>query len=484
MKLSLGRKIVFMMIIIAVILTATCIAVSCIVFKKIMEKEYIITADSMAGTVAVTVDSDRMQAITEKVMKLYNSSEISFENVEKDDPQYKAYCEQFSKLTEDEDYIEIRETMRSIQAVNEVDSIYTVFIDPDKKLAVYIVDADDEDEIMYPGCVHRLEERYYQYLDDLTQGFPAYLSKTKEYGYIVTSSTPVFNSDGDIVCFASIDISMNDVVKKENSFLLLLTVILLVLTVIITVMSIMYVNKKIVKPINMLSKAAGQYGQNQRNGVHNEFSSLEIHTGDELEILLGSMIQMEHDIDSYIESLTQTKEQLSTARQHADDMHELAHMDSLTGIRNRMAYDKEIGLLDKEIGEGLKDFGIAMVDLNFLKNINDTYGHECGNAAIIELSTLICEVFKHSPVFRIGGDEFAVILKNHDHDMINELAKEFDRRIGQLNEDESLPEYEKITAALGFAMFDEETDRCADDVFKRADKRMYEQKKKMKALRN
>ena len=65
------------------------------------------------------------------------------------------------------------------------------------------------------------------------------------------------------------------------------------------------------------------------------------------------MVQMEQDIDSYIKSLTQTKEQLFSARQQADNMHELAHMDSMTGIRNRLAYDKEIIRLDSEIQKGL-----------------------------------------------------------------------------------------------------------------------------------
>ena len=196
------------------------------------------------------------------------------------------------------------------------------------------------------------------------------------------------------------------------------------------------------------------------------------------------MIQMESDIDSYIDNLTRTREQLTSAMQHADDMHELAHMDALTGLRNRLAYDKEIGSLDKSIREGCDAFGIGMVDLNFLKMINDSYGHDCGNIAIRMLSSVICEVFAHSPVFRIGGDEFAIVLKNNDYYNVDALVKEFNTRLELIAADTEREPWERITAAFGYAIFDSNIDLCADDVFRRADKSMYERKKAMKATRN
>ncbi len=194
-------------------------------------------------------------------------------------------------------------------------------------------------------------------------------------------------------------------------------------------------------------------------------------------------MQVEKDIDSYIENLTRTREQLTTARRQADDMHELAHMDALTGIRNKLAYDKEILRIDGELGNGFTELGIAMIDLNFLKVINDTYGHECGNFAIKRLSSLICAVFAHSPVFRFGGDEFVVILRNNDYDNLESLVRDFNRLLEEGENDPQLQPWEKISAALGYAIFDPATDHCTEDVFKKADKCMYERKKAMKALR-
>ncbi len=483
MKMSLGRKIVISVVGIALLLSCTSICVSGAVIKSMMEKEYTVTSDCMAATAATTVDGDTMQIITDKVMDIYNASDNKMDNTQWEEAGFEEYAEQYMHLMDDEAYISIRDSLRKIQDVSETDCIYTLKVDPDKKTLIYIVDAAyDEDEIVTPGCFDLMEESCYKYLDTPEKGLPAFITDTEEYGWMITSCAPIYNSAGEIVCFAAVDISMNEIVKTEHRFILELTAILLMLTVIISVVSIIFVKMNILKPINMLSKAAEHYGK-QVDSEHKEFENIDIQTGDELEVLLRSMVQMERDIGNYINNLTQTREQLSNARHQANEMHELAHMDSLTGIRNRMAYDNEVMKLEGEIKIGMRSFGIAIIDMNFLKRINDTYGHECGNSAIVKLSKLICDTFAHSPVFRIGGDEFAVILKNNDFRNIDTLRYEFETKLEEFANDTSLQEWEKISAAFGYAAFDIEIDSTADDVFKRADQAMYENKKVMKAER-
>ena len=484
MKLSLGRKIMLLVILVAVVLSLTCLAVSGITNRKTMESEYSITADSLAATAAVLTDGDQLERITNKVVEIYQSSTDRMSTLEADKDGYSAYLAQYSQLMEDPDYLALQSALRKFQDPSEADCVYTLCVQPKDKTLIYIVDAAYDDELVPPGSFDLVEESCYRYLGDLTQGFPAFITNTKEYGYVVTSCAPVYNSAGEVVCFMAVDLSMNEVLETENKYTVDLAILLFAMTFIICHIALVYVKKQIIKPINMLSEAAGQYNTKQFKNSHNEFGAITIHTGDELEILLGSMKQMEKDIDSYIDNLTQTRELLSNARQQADDMHELAHMDALTGIRNKMAYDKEIDKLDEEILEGFQEFGIAMIDLNFLKNINDTYGHECGNISIKRLSRLICEVFSHSPVFRIGGDEFAVILKNSDYEHILSLTNTFNDRLQALSQDDSLEAWEKISAAIGYAMFDAQHDRRADDVFERADQMMYNRKKEMKALRS
>ena len=124
-----------------------------------------------------------------------------------------------------------------------------------------------------------------------------------------------------------------------------------------------------------------------------------------------------------------------------------------------------------------------MIDLNYLKKINDTYGHEHGNAAIKKLCYIVCHVFAHSPVFRIGGDEFVVILERNDYNDVKLLVDTFNSQIAITETNGSLEPWERITAAIGYALYDEETDTSIDDVFCRADKNMYAHKKEMKAQR-
>ncbi|MBE6441460.1 MAG: GGDEF domain-containing protein [Desulfovibrio desulfuricans] len=157
--------------------------------------------------------------------------------------------------------------------------------------------------------------------------------------------------------------------------------------------------------------------------------------------------------------------------------------DALTGLRNNTAYSREVRRLEKEIREGNARFGLAMIDLNFLKRINDTYGHEQGNDAIKRLSRLVCGVFKHSPVFRFGGDEFIIILENDDLACISALSNEFLMTLEKNRRDARLTPWEKVSAAMGTAIFDKTADKTVADVFARADENMYACKKAMKADR-
>ena len=153
---------------------------------------------------------------------------------------------------------------------------------------------------------------------------------------------------------------------------------------------------------------------------------------------------------------------------------------ALTGVRNRLAYEQELAKLDAELAAGQNAFGIAVVDLNDLKTTNDKYGHDCGNVSLLRISNLICTVFAHSPVFRIGGNEFGVVLSGNDFDKIENLVAEFRETLASQDAEEKLEPWERVSAAIGYALYDPNLDTDADSVFRRADKLMYENKKQMK----
>ena len=188
-------------------------------------------------------------------------------------------------------------------------------------------------------------------------------------------------------------------------------------------------------------------------------------------------------LNDMVDQLKTTLTKLKDTEEHADAMAELASRDSLTGVRNKTAYDKFIQNHRESFLAGNESFGFAMIDLNFLKKTNDTYGHDKGNVLIIKLCQTVCATFEHSPVFRIGGDEFLVLLKGKDYQNIDALLQKFNARLDEYAKDPSLQPWEKVSAAIGYALYDREKDSSIEDVFKRADEAMYECKTRMKAHR-
>ena len=169
-------------------------------------------------------------------------------------------------------------------------------------------------------------------------------------------------------------------------------------------------------------------------------------------------------------------------KEHDKIHHLLAYRDSLTGLRNTNSYWAWINDFDKEIEKKEIVFGILVFDINYLKETNDRYGHDMGNKLIVGAARIISETFKRSPVFRIGGDEFLVILQNRDLEEYKDLLEIFDKECRDeivVAEKENIP----ISIAKGFAGYDPEKDTNFMDVFNRADDAMYENKRKIKRLK-
>ena len=131
--------------------------------------------------------------------------------------------------------------------------------------------------------------------------------------------------------------------------------------------------------------------------------------------------------------------------------------------------------------KNLIHFAICECDLNNLKLINDTYGHESGDLYIQKCCKAICSFAKHSPVFRIGGDEFVVILQNEDYEYCDELNEKILSFLYNEAKKDG-PPVEKVSFAVGFSKFDGASDKSLKDVFSRADKEMYLHKHELKKI--
>ena len=162
--------------------------------------------------------------------------------------------------------------------------------------------------------------------------------------------------------------------------------------------------------------------------------------------------------------------EISSARQ-------MAFKDPLTGVKSKAAYQEDALGIDNRKEKGLLDnFGVIVFDVNDLKKTNDTKGHDAGDKIIQAASKIICQTFKHSPVYRIGGDEFAAFLMGEDYKNRVSLITSFNQQI------EKNKEKGQVVVSCGLADLNEEKSENYAGLFAIADNRMYQRKKQLKGL--
>ena len=146
-----------------------------------------------------------------------------------------------------------------------------------------------------------------------------------------------------------------------------------------------------------------------------------------------------------------------------------AYVDALSHVGNRSSYVLKVKQITMD-----SPFSVIIYDINGLKYINDNYGHETGDKTIIAIANILKDTFDEKTIFRIGGDEFVVLLTDNDKDITLQIFNSVSDKIDQYNELKELPL--NIGVSKGIAFFDPKTDKSYVDVFNRADEKMYEDK--------
>ncbi|MCR4771120.1 MAG: GGDEF domain-containing protein [Oscillospiraceae bacterium] len=302
-----------------------------------------------------------------------------------------------------------------------------------------------------------------------------------EYGKTLAWYTPLYIDGTKLgVIGAEVEISDYNRTLAVNTFTRFIPIVLVLLAAIAAVL--WFINRFYILRIQALTRSIEEYTLTKNTRIAGEIEQ-NMSQDDEISVLGRQTASMILELDNYLKSLVETSKELTQTKKQIDAISRIAHRDALTGIRNRTAYEEEVARLDRQAEISNKPFGFAVIDLNDLKRINDTYGHEQGNLAIKRCCRLICSVFAHSPVFRIGGDEFAVVLENEEYGNAHALVARFIDEIKKQEDDGATDVWEKFSAAIGYAAYDPSRDSGAGDVFKRADKAMYAHKSEMKSGR-
>ena len=465
MKLSLIKKTALIIICIGIVVGVVAIAIYNKGMYDVVIEHYERYSIDVSKLVAVEIDFERLSNVQKVIVDIYKNSESRVMSDQWGTPEFEAYTSQFESVYEMDDYKAILADLRRMQDQLDVDCLYLTWVDVDNYCYIYLIDAACEDPCPV-GCIDPI------YLDNKEEAVKNVsiiaapnITNTKEYGWLMATGKPILDSNGDLLAILDVDISMNEAMAKIVKFMQYIGISFAILVALVCVVSILLINILVVKPIKTLSRAASDYKGNKK-----AFSEMHIKRKDEIGALAESMVQMEKDIDKYVNDL-------STAREQAEIMDRAANMDALTKVHNKRAYYIEAKRLD----ENKCKYGIVLLDLNDLKGINDNYGHEKGDISIQTVCNIVCQVFNPMSVYRVGGDEFIVILEDGEFENREELVTKVKELFKQNESNDSLSPWERVSAAVGYAVYDPNSDEHVAGVMQRADAEMYENKKEMKA---
>ena len=283
------------------------------------------------------------------------------------------------------------------------------------------------------------------------------------WGTFYSSYSPVFDSDGEVAGVIAVDFDANWF--NEQLAVLSRT------TIIVALLSLL-VGGAIVTAIVTRS-------QRRIKTLHGQLNELE-------NVLMKEMgsspveeeeIQADDDnasIDALGKHIQFMQDELKT---QIAQVHGHAYQDGLTGVKSLHAYLEMEKELEEQLAAGtLTEFAIVVCDVNGLKKVNDTLGHKAGDELIRKACRMVCEIFDHSPVYRVGGDEFTVFLTGRDYEYRRWLMEELhDRSFEHISTKD-------VIVSGGMAEFIPGKDTQIGDVFKRADEAMYAEKAILKNL--
>jgi diguanylate cyclase (GGDEF)-like protein/PAS domain S-box-containing protein len=174
---------------------------------------------------------------------------------------------------------------------------------------------------------------------------------------------------------------------------------------------------------------------------------------------------------------------LTERKRMEEQIHSLSITDSLTGLHNRRGFltlaEQQLKFSDRH----QRDMLLFFADLDGMKRINDTLGHEEGDAALIDVAAILKETFRSSDIIaRIGGDEFAVLAIDATEISPEIIMTRLQNQISDHNKKEK--RHYKISISMGIARYDPENPCSLDDLMSRADKLMYKQKRSKKRSRS
>lgn len=424
MKKSLKYKIVLAIVIIVCIMDVSFIFVNYVNYMNVNRNYTDSLAQTVANTCSLVVDGDSVTGYLDNRRR--NT----------------AYYEVWNKLI---DYRNTSENVLQISVVNFRDGG-----------GCYVYDTDLTENGAFLGDIRPYDEVQNAVKDEL---IACEKIEPLEYNGRSDYYIPLNSSYNIPVAYIIVGISTENVRREQLAYLGYITIIVTSITVLFGVFMIWFMQHNVLGPLNAMSKAASSYSiAILRDGKESPISRMNIRTGDELERLCESMKKMEHDIIA-------SSSQLAIADWNSNH-------DSMTQLYNKRHYKEQLKEQLKELQNDCT-IGVIYFDIDNLKRMNDTFGHEKGDAVILKAAEFIRRYLtEQASGFRIGGDEFVMLIRDCTEEKVQELVSTMrgDEK-GNLS-DVTAEFYCRL--AIGGAF--RKTAETLEETIKRADDEMYKNK--------
>ncbi|MDR3076277.1 MAG: diguanylate cyclase [Synergistaceae bacterium] len=432
---SLGSRLTALILFMAATLSTVTVMAGYQIYKGSMERQYIEYGRSLASIVAGLVDADSIDRYLDTMEK-------------------------------DEAYERMLRRIRMMK--KESGAVYMSVIKPDPEAGgcYYVFDSDESEDHFDLGYFEPWREDQENIKSSMYNGESvAPVMWQEEWGLILTIYEPIYGASDDVKGYVDVDYSMDNVAFERRHYLMRLVIITVCITVFFAALYVYVIRRSVVLPLSTITKAADEYlvrdFESENGGAPSSISAMVVRTNDELQRLADAMKSMEHKIKEYISNLS-----IVTVK---------AETDALTGLWNRDTFRQRVELyLRDNLSPGGVD-AFLMIDVDYFKEVNDTFGHITGDTVLVECAQAMKYVMRDSDLIaRQGGDEFVIFCKSIGGEAIAEnkarqvcevLRKIFPRGSGK-----------HITASIGVSIAPRDGS-AYEELFKTADSAMYKAKK-------
>lgn len=279
----------------------------------------------------------------------------------------------------------------------------------------------------------------------------------QEEGKRLVSSAAVETKNGDVVVHGALDTSELESTLMENRITFISLMLILTLSTLL-LLRILF-RKSVAQPLQTLMKQIEKI-------EHQDYSGYKIiRTGDELETISKNVNQLAFTLQEREQSLLKSQQELE----------DLSNTDPLTNLPNRRLFNALLNHAILSAERSKKKVAVIFLDLDQFKQVNDTLGHDIGDALLQSVARRLKETLRHSDLLaRIGGDEFNILIEGLNER--NDLQPLLEKLIDAFRRPFVCDVHEiRTTASIGISLFPEDG-KSILELIKNADLAMYHSK--------